>query len=243
MSNDETFLQRWSRLKRKGEADVASKQEPRGAEPPAGEVDARPGSKLAADGTETEPLDLTKLPRLEDITAQTDVRAFLDSRVPAALRNAALQRIWTADPTIRDFIEVAENQWNWNIPGGAPWYGPLEPGTDIAALLAQATGAVNRAAVPVEAAGHDIVMSSVEGDSFADPRQETSVAAQHGDRGGTSDVQNENRASSELSQPSNEIAEHATIAALPAALQQHAHSNAGSDALAGRKRHGGAIPV
>ena len=31
-------------------------------------------------------------------------------------------RMWTLDPTIRDFIEVAENQWNWNVPGGAPFY-------------------------------------------------------------------------------------------------------------------------
>ena len=101
---------------------------------------------LAVGDDDVAPFDLDKLPKLEELSSETDFRPFLDARVPMAMRNAALQRMWTLDPTIRDFIEIAEWQWNWNVPGGAPGYeATLPPGTDIAALLAQATGAIDKA--------------------------------------------------------------------------------------------------
>ena len=117
--NAEPFLSRWSRKKQgatRGRTDDVV------SESAGGEANG-----AAARGTEKEPeLDLSKLPKAEDLTAESDITAFLDKRVPAMLRNAALGRMWTLDPTIRDFIEVAENQWNWNIPGGAPFYEPIE---------------------------------------------------------------------------------------------------------------------
>lgn len=131
MNDEEPFLSRWSRLKR-GDAppkpEAAEKHEPR---QPAPEPVPTP---------EQEPLDLTKLPRLEDIAADTDIRAFLDPRVPGELRNEALRRAWRLDPVIDTFVEVAENQYDWNTPGGVPGYGPLGPVPDLPKLLAQATG-------------------------------------------------------------------------------------------------------
>lgn len=142
---DEPFLSRWSRRKREQpETQVAAKPSAASRQRPDPSDEQAPANTVA----ETEaapPLNLSTLPRVEELTAQTDITAFLDSRVPAALRNAALNRMWTLDPAIRDFIEVAENQWNWNIPGGAPGYGPLEPGTDVAKLLEQATGMLPKA--------------------------------------------------------------------------------------------------
>lgn len=133
MSNEEPFLSRWSRLKRDG----ADQQDE--ATPPA-EAEAKPPAVVPAPAPAEEPLDLSKLPRLEDLTPHTDLRAFLDPRVPADLQSAALRRAWRLDPAIDTFIEVAENQYDWNTPGGAPGFGPLVAGSDLPQLLAQATG-------------------------------------------------------------------------------------------------------
>ena len=148
MDEREPFLKRWSRLKREVQVEpsptVDATHEATEVAPlvPSGDG----GGPVAASHDDVEPLDLDKLPKLEELSSETDFRPFLDVRVPTALRNAALQRMWTLDPTIRDFIEVAEYQWNWNVPGGAPGYeATLPPGTDIAKLLAQATGAIDKA--------------------------------------------------------------------------------------------------
>ena len=87
-------------------------------------------------------MDLSSLPTIDDLTSASDIKAFLDPRVPATLRDAALQRAWTLDPAIRNFIEVAENQWDWNTPGGAPGYEPLEDAKLVAQLLDHAVGAM-----------------------------------------------------------------------------------------------------
>jgi hypothetical protein len=56
------------------------------------------------------------------------------------LTRAALRRVWSSDPAIRDFIGIAENQWDFNDPEGIPGFGPL-PATDGAPpVLAQVTG-------------------------------------------------------------------------------------------------------
>jgi hypothetical protein len=36
-----------------------------------------------------------------------------------------LRRAWVSDPVIRDFIGIAENQWDFNDPNGIPGFGPL----------------------------------------------------------------------------------------------------------------------
>jgi hypothetical protein len=72
------------------------------------------------------PFDPDSLPPIETITAQTDIRAFLAPGVPPELTRAALRRAWTADPKIRDFIGLAENNWDFNAPDGMAGFGPLE---------------------------------------------------------------------------------------------------------------------
>jgi hypothetical protein len=42
------------------------------------------------------------------------------------LARAALRRVWTADPAIRDHIGLSENSWDFNAPGSVPGFGPLE---------------------------------------------------------------------------------------------------------------------
>jgi hypothetical protein len=60
--------------------------------------------------------------------------------VPAALTRAALRQAWASDPAIRDFVGIAENQWDFNDPTAMPGFGPMQEMDDVPALLARALG-------------------------------------------------------------------------------------------------------
>jgi hypothetical protein len=143
MTERDNFILRWARLKRT--SDTGHKIDPSGDKPPgsaeagvagAEATVAQPGIDVAAD----EPLDLASLPSIEAITANTDVRGFLQSRVPAELTRTALRRAWTRDPAIRDFIGIADNQWDFNDPNAIPGFGPLPAADGMPAVLAQPPG-------------------------------------------------------------------------------------------------------
>jgi hypothetical protein len=120
--DDEGFLARWSRRKHEAEAANPEPEAPAIPEPPdLAEIIAR-------------------LPPIEDITAATDIRAFLAPGVPTHLRLAALRRAWSADPAIRDFIGLAENQWDFNAPDGVPGFGSLLDPEQVRRLLAKVVG-------------------------------------------------------------------------------------------------------
>ena len=133
MSEDENFLSRWSRRKQEvaKEAKLEEKPaaRPQGAEAPS-EAPAKPADVP----------DLTKLPSLDEITAETDISGFLRQGVPTDLTRAALRRAWTSDPAIRDFVGLQENDWVFNKPGPEQGFGPLDPTTDVGKLLAQVFG-------------------------------------------------------------------------------------------------------
>jgi hypothetical protein len=84
--------------------------------------------------------DLASLPSLDSITAATDVRAFLSPGVPNELARAALRRAWSADPAIRDFKGLAENDWDFTDPAAMPGFGALPEGYDVKKLVAQIFG-------------------------------------------------------------------------------------------------------
>jgi hypothetical protein len=111
----EGFLARWSRRKREAREGVEP-PEPQ----PAELVPAR--AEPAAAPEPEEPLDLSTLPKLEDLTPASDITAFLRKGVPLSLRNAALRRMWSLDPAIRDYIGPVDYGWDWNTPGGVPDY-------------------------------------------------------------------------------------------------------------------------
>jgi hypothetical protein len=113
----EGFLARWSRLKREGREAVEppAPTEPRPAR-------AEPVAAPVAQPAPEEPVDPSALPKLEDLTPASDITAFLRKGVPTALRNAALRRMWSLDPAIRDYIGPVDYGWDWNTPGGVPDY-------------------------------------------------------------------------------------------------------------------------
>jgi len=122
---DSNVFLRWARLKQ------ASKRPDVEADPSA----VTPAAEPSPGDVEPErPFDPASLPSIESIAAHTDIAAFLNTGVPAELTRAALRRAWATDPAIRDFIGIAENQWDFNDPNAIPGFGPLDP-TDTAADL------------------------------------------------------------------------------------------------------------
>jgi hypothetical protein len=92
------------------------------------------------------------LASIEAIDAQTDITVFLRSGVPDELRLAALRRAWTADPAIRDFNGLQENDWNFNDPNSIPGLGELGPEVDVKRMVAEIRGEAPRLVLAAEAA-------------------------------------------------------------------------------------------
>jgi hypothetical protein len=94
-------------------------------------------AKAPAQAAPKPEFDLASLPSLDSITAATDIRAFLAPGVPQSLARAALRRAWAADPAIRDFKGLAENDWDFTDPNAMAGFGELPPDYDVKKLLAQ----------------------------------------------------------------------------------------------------------
>lgn len=128
MTEPENFLERWSRRKREADESVPtpeSKPEKTDAVAPA---QTKPPASPPA-----EAFDVAKLPPIESITAETDMRMFLQEGVPADVTRAALRRAWSSDPAIRDFVGLVENGWDFNDPNAMAGFGPI--GSDEVARL------------------------------------------------------------------------------------------------------------
>jgi hypothetical protein len=146
----ENFVSRWARLKRDSDIQPRTEVVENVVLPPASEV--APGGTVVIsaqpgiDAADNEPFDPASLPSIEAINVDTDIRGFLQSRVPAELARTALRRAWASDPAIRDFIGIAENQWDFNDPNAIPGFGPLRETDNLPALLADALGGRDRLA-------------------------------------------------------------------------------------------------
>lgn len=142
MSADEKgFLARWSTRKRDAARnDAASSDEDATRAPADTTVRQAPAAETTAD--ETAPaFDLAKLPKLEELTAETDLTVFFQKGVPESIRNAALRKSWALDPAVRNYVNPAlDYAYDWNTPGGVPGSGELPPGIDIARMVAQVMG-------------------------------------------------------------------------------------------------------
>jgi hypothetical protein len=140
MTSPENFVSRWARLK--SESDAEPKRQPLGHEPRREAVASVAETPSVQQQNEMmdEPFDPASLPSIESIAFDTDVRGFLQGRVPAALTRAALRRAWASDPAIRDFIGIAENQWDFNDPTAMPGFGPMQETDNVPVLLARALG-------------------------------------------------------------------------------------------------------
>ena len=147
-SADKGFLARWAQ--RKHEA----KQPDRDA--PIASSDAPSGPVAESDVAQE--FDLSSLPKLEDMTATTDITAFLRKGVPEHLRNAALRKSWALDPAIRNYVNPAlDYAYDWNTPGGVPGSSEIGSGMDVARLVSQIMGGGSTVepVVPAVSAGNE----------------------------------------------------------------------------------------
>jgi hypothetical protein len=149
MSKPGNFIARWSRRKRAAAEDVeaakssaapdATAEGPHPSRHPRKESDVPSARSGAAQSAEAA-FDLTKLPPIETITAESDIRAFLAPGVPPELTRAALRRAWAADPKIRDFVGLSENSWDFNAPGAMAGFGSLEMTDELRRQIARMVG-------------------------------------------------------------------------------------------------------
>jgi hypothetical protein len=157
MNDREASLVRWSRRKHAAATETADAKLPavpalgaskaplEGGEP-AAEICSVDGSHRgevapAASGKDAvAAFDLASLPSIESIAADTDIRAFLAPGVPPELARAALRRAWAADPQIRDFVGLADYDWDFNAPGSMAGFGPLEMTEELRQVAARIIG-------------------------------------------------------------------------------------------------------
>ena len=137
------FLSRWSQRKLAEKDGEALPPDP----PPAPAALAGPPPAIADDqpveAPAEEEFDLSTLPPIETLTAESDFSVFWKKGVPEALRQAALRRAWVADPVIRDYVSPLDYGWDFNTPGGLPpgFSDTLaETAEKVAELLRQAVG-------------------------------------------------------------------------------------------------------
>src|SRR5262249_8975021 len=147
MTEPENFLERWSKRKiaerdqttaDKTTADKRTADDRASGGDQTSAIVPTPSDATAPSG---ETFDLTQLPSIDSIVANTDVTAFLRPGVPSELTRAALRRAWSSDPAIRDFIGLVENGWDFNDPSAMPGFGPISP-EEVARLTAQIISAL-----------------------------------------------------------------------------------------------------
>ena len=115
----EKFLQRWSR--RKQAAELRAPDGTEAALQSQTDADANaPRAQRKKPTLRCRSLIPSSCRRSNRSTPTSDVRAFLAPGVPEELTRAALRRAWATDPTIRDFVGLAENQWDFTNPESYP---------------------------------------------------------------------------------------------------------------------------
>lgn len=164
---DKPFLARWSQRKREANQLAPAQAEPTNdAEPVTDDAGRAVGEPAEREG---EAFDLASLPKLEDLTADSDMTVFFRKGVPEGLRNAALRKSWALDPAIRNYVNPAlDYAYDWNAPGGVPGGGELAAGTDIAKLVSQIIGSSEATPKPA---------SVLDDEAPADPLRTDDVAA------------------------------------------------------------------
>lgn len=136
-------IARWSRrkLNARTSGDAPSPGKELASNVRAGDVAAASPDPIVVetDPSELEAPEVTEpLPRLEDLTVESDLAAFLRKEVPKALRHAAMRKMWSLDPGIRDYVGPSEYAWDFNEPGSMSGFGPLDAKETVVGFLSKA---------------------------------------------------------------------------------------------------------
>ncbi|HEY3641042.1 MAG TPA: DUF3306 domain-containing protein [Xanthobacteraceae bacterium] len=218
----EGFLSRWSRRKQAALAAEPAKPPPQ----PEGAAAAEPAAESRAPESGVAAFDPSSLPSIESITAATDIRGFFAAGVPAELTRAALRRVWTSDPKIRDFVGLADYDWDFNAPGSMAGFGPLEGAEALRAQLAHRLGPVTAAEVPDQGLGAQPAARAPADSADERPEQASQISTEDERPQKTAGA----RAGGEATQPERQDA------------AQQAPAKPEDVQSAARRRHGGALP-
>lgn len=234
MTSSDDFLTRWSRRKRAVKAEESSPPPRDTTGKSAQPAPDHPAGSDNPPAKQSDPaFDLSKLPSLDSIGPDTDVRMFMQPGVPTALSRAAFRRAWSADPAIRDFIGLSENSWDFTAPDSIVGFGPLAPTDDVKRLLSQVfNDEPIQPAEPVsdpDDASHDDVARIRSEDAPAPAAQLEEVVAPLENANSKSAVDSPERDLLQCEKDNN-------------AAQQSAHQVA-PRALHHRRKHGGALPT
>ncbi|RUV60049.1 DUF3306 domain-containing protein [Mesorhizobium sp. M5C.F.Ca.IN.020.29.1.1] len=166
--NDNVFA-RWSRRKQAARYSATAEPQKDQLAPDEAVAPAGVGEQLARAIAEPEAAEPAEpLPRVEDLTAESDLSAFLRKGVPKMLKRAALRRMWSLDPAIRDHIGPSEYAWDFNRPGSMAGFSPLkessEPVVDFLSTLsggnpADPAGAAMASEAPEKAPAPTVVLA------------------------------------------------------------------------------------
>jgi hypothetical protein len=139
MSDPESFLSRWSRRKREVLREAEGADHPAPTVNTLAEDDHTSGDAAhrPAPSRADLPFDPASLPPIQSITAETDIRGFLGAGVPSELTRAALRSAWASDPAIRNFVGLADYDWDFNAADSIAGFGPLRATDDVAKMTAQ----------------------------------------------------------------------------------------------------------
>jgi hypothetical protein len=176
----ENFILRWSHLKlesRSRRGHETGLRESAARSSAVATIAANEDEVAGAETAATPTFDLTRLPSIDSITAGTDISVFLQSGVPVKLTEAALRRAWVSDPAIRDFIGIAENQWDFTNPATIPGFGPLQGTCDGLSLVAQTAESLDKLSARLtDTSASADKPGSATGDSRRDELENTRAA-------------------------------------------------------------------
>jgi hypothetical protein len=252
MNDPENFLTRWSRRKRAAADD--RDREPR--DEPGNEQAQRAGDAPSAEGAAADPspprsgavstpaepvFDLTKLPSIESITAETDISAFLAPGVPAELKLAALRRAWVTDPKVRDFVGLNDYDFDFHTPGAIPGFGSLQMTDELRQEAMRVVSSWQPKSEPAgESAAAEPASAANSGTRAAQPaaaiEEKNAPAKSIADASGAGTVQ--------PAQDQDELigSEATTQRSTGVAALQQEHSRAESLQALARRGHGRALP-
>jgi len=239
------FLSRWSRRKQAAAQAAEQSRHPPDAESAAAPEHAAgpstPESCDASGAARTAPhscapaFDPASLPPIESITAESDIRAFLAAGVPAELTRAALRRVWTCDPKIRDFVGLADYDWDFNAPGTMAGFGPLEAADALRAQAARWVGPVTTKDGAAEGGAAEIY------DPGAERGAPATDAAVHDPPTPPTQIMAENEPSPKIGGSREGDEPTRTEREYTAVQQQHQQSPEDVQSIA-RRKHGRALP-
>jgi hypothetical protein len=237
-AGDDNVFARWSR--RKQAARHSGTEEPEkdrpAPDPAAAPRDSDPveDQPAAAEPQPAEPAE--PLPRIEDLTAQSDLSAFMREGVPKLLTSAALRKMWSLDPAIRDHIGPSEYAWDFNKPGSMPGFGPLDVKETVVDFLST-VGRGTQTDVTEAPAAPDAPEAQP-------PRQLPAVSIER-----EADVSPDNPADIPSPDESSESAQSPASRRFASSAQVETATESGqasgpaeSSGAAARRRHGGALP-